>query len=60
MKLFFFKESFTCQKKAQANDKDSGWIEDVVRQYITKQIPVLVLPQSPRAPLRTINNYFTQ
>jgi len=42
------------------DDKDSGWIEDVVRQYLTKQMPALVLPQSPRAPLRTINNYFTR
>ena len=40
--------------------KDNEWIEDVVRQYLTKQMPALVVPQLPRAPLRTINNYFTQ
>ena len=42
------------------DDKDSEWIEDVVRQYLTKQMPAPVVPQLPRAPLRTINNYFTQ
>ena len=40
--------------------KDNEWIEDVVRQYLTKQMPAPVVLQSPRAPLRTINNYFTQ
>jgi hypothetical protein len=42
------------------DDKDSEWIEDVVRQYLIKQMPAPVVPQLPRAPLRTINNYFTQ
>jgi len=42
------------------DDKDSEWIEDVVRQYLIKQMPTPVVPQLPRAPLRTINNYFTQ
>jgi hypothetical protein len=40
--------------------KDNEWIEDVVRKYLTKQMPAPVVPRSPRAPLRTINNYFTQ
>ena len=40
--------------------KDNEWIEDVVRQCLTKKMPAPVVPQSQKAPLRTINNYFTQ
>ena len=40
--------------------KDNEWIEDVVRQYLTKKMPAPVVPPSPKAPSRTIINYFTQ
>jgi hypothetical protein len=40
--------------------KDNEWIEDVVRQCLTKNMPAPVVPPSPKAPSRTIINYFTQ
>jgi hypothetical protein len=39
---------------------DSEWIEDVVRQCLTKKMPTPIVPPSPKAPSRTIINYFTQ
>ena len=39
---------------------DNEWIEDVVRKYLTKKMPAPVVLQLQKAPLRTINNYFTQ
>ena len=40
--------------------KDKEWIDDVVCQYLSKKMQTPIVPISPKAPSRTIKNYFTQ